>query len=113
MIGNGSFSPGPHLSLTMLLQLIGVVALLFALLELIIIYIQTVSNTGHKSALVGLDAVEKGNTIKTSSSSTESVSYDLERRAIFLKVLRHICLANGLKRACQTNRVTEMDDGRT
>ncbi|KAI2472945.1 Rieske [2Fe-2S] iron-sulfur domain-containing protein [Annulohypoxylon bovei var. microspora] len=66
----------------MLLQFMCIGALLFALLELVIIYVQTGSSSGTPT---GLDAVEKGDTIKTSSPFAEHVPYDLEKRAIFLK----------------------------
>ncbi|KAI1442002.1 Rieske [2Fe-2S] iron-sulfur domain-containing protein [Annulohypoxylon stygium] len=81
----GLCSIKPQLSPATLLQIAFIGALLFALWQVVIRYQQIGTSSGNGTKPTGLDAVEKGDSTTTKSSSAEHVPYDLEKRAIFLK----------------------------
>ncbi|XDG09669.1 hypothetical protein ABKA04_009284 [Annulohypoxylon sp. FPYF3050] len=81
----GLCSIKPQLSPATLLQIAFIGAILFALWQVVIRYQQIGTSSGNGTKPTGLDAVEKGDSTTTKSSSAEHVPYDLEKRAIFLK----------------------------
>lgn len=107
----GLCSIKPQLSPATLLQIAFIGALLFALWQVVIRYQQIGTSSGNGTKPTGLDAVEKGDSTTTKSSSAEHVPYDLEKRAIFLKVPLYMLVFVGYEH--RANQVIEMDDGRS